>query len=263
MRNEFKFILAIVSLAMMNSSCKVQETIAEIPEVQRIVTGSAEKSIYTSDFSDTSILTLNYNYYEPADSSFKDSVNQMIYRFVQSFTEFEGEDEMLPLNEAFFSNQLDSFAMISDADYDDMSSSLWSLMADITIKDNYLSFLELTFAGWSYTGGAHGNGFLNVHMYDKSTGELLGLEDFFSSIPELTAIAEGYFRKAVEIDADQDLNDAGFWFDENKYHLTNNFFFDGTDLIIFYNTYEVAPYSGGAIEVSIPREKYLHLLKRM
>jgi hypothetical protein len=151
---------------------------------------------------------------------------------------------------------------LSQYEEDDYFGGIWSVDISNSINESHKEYIHLALSGWSYMGGAHGNGETFDVLIDRKTGRVLRLEDFFTDISELTAIAEAIFRKDQELDADTDLGEAGFWFEDGEFLLNENFSFNGETLEFAYNPYEIAPYAAGMISLSIPRAKINHLLKR-
>lgn len=260
------YILSIFGLL---TSCGVSSVNSSLPiEINSIVSGTAERYLVAASQSDTSRLFFSFQLYsnDPIsanrhDEIYKDSVNTKIYNFVQRFTEFEREEEQGTLTAGFFQTQLDSFVSIYREEEDEYSI-LWELEGGVSINDNYESFVALDFHGWTFTGGAHGNGFSTTHMIAKQDGSLLNLKDFISNISELNSIAEPIFRKLYNLLETDDLDQAGFWFEKNIFSVNNNFYFSENKMVFYYNSYEIAPYSGGPTELAIPLAKIKHLLTR-
>lgn len=229
----------------------------------RVINGVAEKLIVSLDFSDSSIFVIEYAFFtrqnssQVMDSSYKDSVNRIIFNNVRSDTHLDGEFE--PLTESFFSSRLDSLVM-SFHEEEDEYTGVWGMEMSIGIQD-FPSFVELTLSGWSYTGGAHGNGYVTYHLIDREDGRQLELKDVFTDLDALNAIAEPYFRALFELDRTESLNDYGFWFDNDEFTVNENFTFIGGSVQFYYNSYEIAPYSGGPTELVIPMDTIKHLLK--
>lgn len=245
---------------MLLTSCgTAKETnIAPIPQKSFIIKGTAQKMLYQGDGSDSSNCIINYSYFEKGELSYRDSVNQKIKSYITLITQFERKTNInSKLTDSFFSAQLDSFEMIYKSEVEAEIYHLWSLESSVHIDDSHDSFVQLQLSGWSYTGGAHGNGATNTYIIDKSTAKEVLFNDFFSDPSAVTKLAEGYFRIMYELDNDVDLEEAGFWFENNQFHLNNNFSIVDDKIVFLYNTYEIAPYSGGetVIEISIEEIK--------
>ncbi len=69
---------------------------------------------------------------------------------------------------------------------------------------------------------------------------------------ELNNIAEKIFREQNKIPAGTDLNAAGFWFEDNKFEVSDHFAILNKGLLFYYNAYEIAPYAFGPTELIVP-----------
>lgn len=229
----------------------------------RIVTDEATKMIFSTDLSDTSTFVIDYSFFSrqnssyEMDSTFKDSVNLMIFKNVGWETNSFGNFQ--PITESFFTSSLDTLAD-SFHEEEDENSILWDMEMTIGIQD-FPSFVELSFSGWSYTGGAHGNGYVMYDLINREDGRQLELTDAFTDVDALNAIAETYFRTLYELSPTESLNDYGFWFDNDEFTVNENFRFVGGAVEFYYNSYEIASYAGGPTELTVPMEAIKHLFK--
>ena len=78
----------------------------------------------------------------------------------------------------------------------------------------------------------------------------------------LNKIVEPHFRKLFKLTSKESLNDNGFWFENDQFSVYENFTFQVGELLVYYNSYDIAPYSGGPTELLVPFEEIKHLLKR-
>lgn len=137
----------------------------------------------------------------------------------------------------------------------------WSAEFHLSIAHPYTELYTIHSGGWTYTGGAHGNGYTRYTLFSAATGRVLALEDMFTDIKKLTAITETYFRQQNMDDPNMDLTEYGFEFGDDGFHLNDNFMLGPGGLTFVYNPYEVAPYAAGSLEVTVPFEKISGLLK--
>lgn len=107
---------------------------------------------------------------------------------------------------------------------------------------------------YSFTGGAHPNTFAALESFDLATGEPLALEDLVAagSGPRLDALGERHFREEREIPETESLEEAGFWFEDDRFRLPDNFAVTGEGLVFVFNPYEVAPYVFGPTRITLP-----------
>ena len=139
---------------------------------------------------------------------------------------------------------------------------IWTTETSISISESKLDYVEVSLSNWNYEGGAHGSAWSEERLIDRKTGVELELSDFITDQGELLRIAEAIFRADQGIDSDQNLYDAGFWFEDNVFRLNENFVFNENSMDFLYNQYEIAPYAAGMIYLSIPMDKIQYLLKR-
>jgi hypothetical protein len=139
----------------------------------------------------------------------------------------------------------------------------WTYTSDISAYFPATYIVTIVKTEWEYAGGAHGNGVTVYSNIDENTGKVLTLDDLLipGSKSKLNAIAEAKFRKDYEI-GDQDLAEAGFWFENNKFALNENFMIDNGALYFLYNSYEIAPYAAGQQEVKVTFEEIKDLIKK-
>jgi hypothetical protein len=79
----------------------------------------------------------------------------------------------------------------------------------------------------------------------------LYLNDFIQSKNKLIEIAEIEFRKQMGLKKTDNLEENGFWFTNNKFHINENFCFKNDSLEFLYNQYEIAPFSMGPIGLKV------------
>lgn len=123
--------------------------------------------------------------------------------------------------------------------------------------------MSLSCTAENYYGGAHPNRSVTLYNFYPNTGDSLSLKTIFSpqSLDELTQIAEKVFRQERQLSADESLSEAGFWFDRNRFELTDNFAFTDEGLWFYYNAYEVASYAMGPTSIVVPYPMMNHLFE--
>lgn len=254
------FLLGFTGLVL--ASCGSTEDILEefsdelnIPD--RIASGRAKAYAYNLDHSDSTLSMIDYQYYTPQfssgvmDSTYKDSVNSRIVTLASRESP-DVETQLLgPLTDYYFERVVADFTVDEADDADSMNMYRWSMEFAFAISESN-DYVRLASGGWSYTGGAHGNGYSIYEYFDKSNGLKLGLDYFISDIDKLNEIAEVHFREQQGITEEDILDEIGFWFENNEFSVNENFYFSEGNLIFLYNPYEIAPYAAGSIELTIP-----------
>ena len=127
-------------------------------------------------------------------------------------------------------------------------------------KSNEILFEDENILSYSvshatYTGGAHGS--LQVLYYTVNLDRLTTIteEDIFTPNYQqfLTTKIIDNLMKKYQANTPEELLNEGF-FDVNDIAPNNNFWINNEGVHYVYNQYEIAPYSMGPIEVTIPYE---------
>jgi hypothetical protein len=114
---------------------------------------------------------------------------------------------------------------------------------------------------YSFTGGAHGYASTTYLNFDKKQGTELDNWDLFDDLEGFEAYAEAKFREQEKIPQDANINDTGFMFESDAFHLPNNIGYTTEGLKLIYNQYEVASYADGPIELVLPYSEINPYLK--
>lgn len=127
-------------------------------------------------------------------------------------------------------------------------------------KYSYKNFLSYVFYISSYTGGAHPNNTIWTISYDIDTNEIIDINDLIKKDPTILDTLSSYSKSALKKDKrfNDTSSDIKEMIDEGtKPNVDNfkNFAFSNDGLIIFFEQYQVAPYSFGNFEVVIPYSK--------
>ena len=130
---------------------------------------------------------------------------------------------------------------------------------------------------YAFTGGAHPNGYVRYLNFDVRTGELLTWPSLVKpdKVQALTDYAEAVFRKSNDLQPGAELTAAGHYFTqtdadgypfgavaEGEFRLSNEFRLTEKHLILYYNSYEIAPYVMPPVELNLPLDdcrQYLNL----
>lgn len=140
-------------------------------------------------------------------------------------------------------------------------SQAWAteVQGEVLFRNSNLATVKLECS--TYTGGAHPLFYVDLITFGLQEGEVVDLNDLIADKTALMALAEKYFRQARELEAEQSLQDAGFFWDGN-FALPRNMGLTEKGLYFFYNQYEVAPYAAGPTELLIPFEELKPILTK-
>lgn len=201
-------------------------------------------------------IRFEYPAFTNVESPLKDSL--------QSLTDFYFYDNENKLSntDSIMMAFINSYAKFSEQ-YPEAKAA-WSVDKFISVQNQNPKWITLRCTDNIYEGGAHPNSNTQYLIFDKATGKRLQLTDFFDtvSINKLTILGEPLFCAAKGIAPEQGLDEAGFWFPNNRFKLNDNFYFSEAGLTFYYNKYEIGPYVLGSTELTIPAPQLVKLMKK-
>lgn len=217
----------------------------------RIVRGTIQQELIWND-QDTLESTIDFAYFDPALDPAEIEVNQMIHEAHELWL-LDSSRVSAKLSRAFFESLLNDFHAVSRLEPDQYNQGwVLEMSTDITPFDH---FVQVSISGWEYAGGVHGNGTYFAWLFSREDGHRLELDEIFSDLNAVTALFESYFRTLMELSPEASLNEAEFWFDDDRFVLNDNYFLRGNEFIVYFNTYEISSYAMGPIEIAVPLEE--------
>lgn len=127
-----------------------------------------------------------------------------------------------------------------------------AFQAFMTYQATYLAacIISLYFDTYEYTGGAHGNTVREAQTWNLSTRRRIRLH-------ELIKCAADYKTYILEMVAAQIQKEPEIYFDDYKKLAEekfdkNNFYCTPEAVVVFYQQYDIAPYSSGIREFMLP-----------
>ena len=206
---------------------------------------------------DCTYITFDYPVFKKSESS---EVLQKIDKTITKLL-LEGSetDNLQKASEVFINNYSD---FINDPEVEDYNTA-WFDIRNAEWLSLQKKVLSVKCSITNFYGGAHPNRFVMLRNFNPYTGDSLGLAMIFSpeNLKELTRLGEKYFRKDQKLKAGVSYEDAGYWFKDNQFFLTGNFAFTNEGLLFYYNEYEIAPYSMGAVYFVVPFSIIMHLFE--
>lgn len=138
----------------------------------------------------------------------------------------------------------------------------WEIQGLSSIVYNNHFIVTIQTEIYSYTGSAHPNSKTTYANFNSTNGKRIFLIDLLKDNyeEELNKIAARIFRKVNGLTIDQNLEEAGYWFVDNKFSLNDNFGIKDDGLLFYFNAYEIAPYSMGQTEVFVPYSNIENLI---
>lgn len=243
------------------SVSKTDTSKTEKPEeelVPEILKGRVTKTLTAGEESAESSIYFEYFKTDSKSPTYTKTINELISKAVSY--EFEESSKNTPtsnLDKKYFSSILTKFSN----EFKNVGEEYmpWTLIDSVRIHEENNDFVHLECISYSFTGGAHGNGYESHTLVDKKTGKVISLSDAFNNQKKLNTLVDQYFRKSQGISSNENLEEIG-WFIEGKLKANNNFYFTDKYLTFLYNSYEIAPYAQGATTVEIPLSKIKDLL---
>lgn len=152
---------------------------------------------------------------------------------------------------------LDAFIQESTEEYARLLEEIpmydmpWEIERMAVVNYNRAGYFGVSISDYSFTGGAHPNNQHIHRLFTTDDGRMMPWGELTNDEAGLTAYAEGVFRDNKSLSPDASFEAEGYWFENNVFYLPENYLIDDKGIHFFYNTYEVAPYSEGAILLSI------------
>lgn len=127
-----------------------------------------------------------------------------------------------------------------------------------TVTFNEACILSTYFDQYQYSGGAHGNTIRTSVNWDLNTGKIITLDDIFQN---QTYYGEYLINAIIELAEAQAKTNQFIFFDNYRDTIfqnfnPKNFYFTPSGITIFYQQYEIGPYSSGIIEFQLEYDSY-------
>lgn len=241
------FILALIALG-----CSSNDKLSALPSQAQFLVRTLADS--TGSCADTAApcARIEVTYPEITTTGFPEATDAV-----------NAEVEMLLLNE--YADTPDEFFpedLVSDflTDYEQMIwdspdyTIPWMKTIEISVIANGGDVLSLEYLLFTYTGGAHPNAQIAFRNFDLKTGSQPPLYTMLRQGADTTLnrLGERAFRETRGLGPNESLAEAGFWFNEDRFVLPTEYLIDVTGLTFVFNAYEIAPYSMGPTEFTIP-----------
>lgn len=142
--------------------------------------------------------------------------------------------------------------------------SRWFLKREVSVVYASRRVASLCFSEIIYTGGAHPNSRKRYQSFDASTGRPITMDELLApgARRRFDAVAERMFRQTHGILPDVSLSGAGFWFENGRFALNDNFAVIAEGVLFYFNPYEIASYAAGPTELLIPFSELKGLLRK-
>lgn len=198
--------------------------------------------------------TLDTSYYEIEYPVFE---NEKINEAIQPYIYIDRENNAKDAAQAF----LEGFNTFVEEIKPENIREAWYKEVQSTLILNTSLFFTLQTTLHEYTGGAHGNHYSLYTVFDIERRTKINLTDLFLSgkLEHLKNIAEEKFRKQEHLSDTSSLA-KNYFFESGIFALNDNFGLTKSELIVYYNEYEIKPYSEGVTVIKIPYIELRELL---
>lgn len=140
----------------------------------------------------------------------------------------------------------------------------WYMEANAIVQRQTEKYVILhTNTNW-FMGGNHPISMEYFYVYNRNNFKRILLDDLFKEgyDQKLLSIAEAIFRKQENLkSADKLSEEAGYFFENQRFILNDNFTLTEKGLKFLFNVYEIKPYASGITELEIPYEKLKEILR--
>ncbi|MFA6860749.1 MAG: DUF3298 and DUF4163 domain-containing protein, partial [Clostridia bacterium] len=174
----------------------------------------------------------------------ENSVNSVLNKQANDFFEYASKK--------LYSQALEAY---KDSIQNDFPFHTYEAYLNYTLTYNQNCYLSDYYDNYQYTGGAHGNTVRKSNTWNLQTGQLVPLFWFFQSVNYENMIIDYIIKLADKNIAEN----PGIYFDNYAELIRetfdrNNFYLSKDGIVIYFNQYEIAPYSSGIIEFVVPYE---------
>jgi Protein of unknown function (DUF3298)/Deacetylase PdaC len=257
------FIIILINLALIVVSCntnKSSEGKSEKDTTLRIEKIQIDKKNGDCEKSNNNCAVVKIEYPELVQESNENAVKKIneniILQLLQPIMD-EGEYNSIDtLIKSFF----DEFDQVVKEN--PKLGQSWEIERIMVVKNQTDKILSIEYSDYSFLGGAHPNTFVSFSNYSLTNGEEISLDDCLIKGYEnqLNSVGEKIFRQKKKLSENSDLSSAGYWFDEDRFELNDNFAILKEGLLFYFNSYDVAPYAAGPTEIMIPYSEITHLI---
>lgn len=178
----------------------------------------------------------------------EDSINNAVFNTVREIVYF-GEQ---PYNASNYQELMEKFVksyIDVKTQFPDDRMPAWEATIEGKVAYRSENLINITIEHYTFTGGAHGYSGIRSIVVSPSTGKTIPKKDILKNESGFKAFAEKKFREKFNIPAKSPINENGLMFENEVFQLPETYIFSEKGLTLYYNTYEIAPYSDGPREL--------------
>ncbi|MGV8879164.1 MAG: DUF3298 domain-containing protein [Sphingobacteriaceae bacterium] len=204
--------------------------------------------------SNCTVASFFYPAFDPAQQKLEDSVQRKLITLYNT----EKASQTLPEQAKKFVADHEAFIKS-----DPRGNQVWTLDGKAKVLRQDSSLITIAVNGYSYAGGAHGSsGFFFVN-WNTRADQQIALKDLLDAgyLEKLNQVAEHIFRQNEQLSDTVSLANS-YFFENDRFHLNDNFLVTPEGLKFIYNQYEIKPYVAGITELIIPYAEILPLISK-
>ena len=200
------------------------------------------------EYNDNVILTLLIRYPSiniPHNKSAENNINNMINMQIKEYYNY--------VSTTLYNNAVEYY---HDSQTNNFPFHVNEAIMEYNVTYNENCFLSLYKDKYQYTGGAHGNTIRSSDTWETCQGTYIPMYCYFYRGTNYMNLLINEITKQAE----QNLNqNPGIYFEDYKNLIVQNFnpdsyFLTPNGMTIYYQQYDIAPYSTGIVEFTIPYE---------
>lgn len=135
----------------------------------------------------------------------------------------------------------------------------WEVFIDGEITHRSPEIISIAITSYLDTGGAHGNSTVRFFNFDPQTGEQLHTNDLVGNMQGLSEVIKEQLTTEIKGETNEIVMKDVFF--GKDFQLPETLGYSDEGLIVLYNPYEIASYSQGIVEFTIPFETINSFLK--
>ena len=263
-KHSFKYLFFLLFIQF---SCSVEQSKQEQPASDSIVLKESKNVIEAAETiaiekksncnaEPCTTVAITYPRFESFPNFNKIVEDQIVKVLSEDFImEADGSESIEELENLFIKSYEEFVASFPE------SQTPWDLSINVTTSYSTAEFVSLEMSTSSYTGGAHPNSTITYINLKKGDKKPVDFKDIIINQKQITQIAETEFREYYEISEGNAFSDYGFTFENDEFSLPEAIGFSNNGMILYYNSYEIAPYANGPTDLTIPFSKLEGLLK--
>lgn len=189
------------------------------------------------------------------DKLISNAINTVIETHISNSLNFDADKNTVPFNEAIqtFNSNYKTFKN----EFPD-SSQKWEALIDGEVVYKSPEVISIALNTYIDTGGAHGNGQVTFFNFNPESGVIYKNSEIIENSEAFLELVRFHFKAELNDESNKSIED---YFFGDDFKLPENIGFSDDGIIILYNTYEIASYSEGITEFTVPYDEANEFLK--